>query len=52
MLLVSSDKFDSGTTVRLEDSCAHGTELITLVVTAGEITKVDPPTVTVQQGGG
>ena len=52
MLLVSGDKFGSSATIRLEDSCAHGTDLITLEITDGEITKLDPPTAMVQQGGG
>ncbi|MCH8327450.1 MAG: hypothetical protein IID15_02875 [Candidatus Marinimicrobia bacterium] len=52
MLLVSGDKVASGATVRLEDSCAHGTDLITVEIADGKITNADPPTVMIQQGGG
>ena len=52
MLLVSGNNFGSGATIRMEDSCAHGTDLITLEITDGKITRLDPPTAYVQQGGG
>ncbi|MCH7573956.1 MAG: hypothetical protein IIA59_02415 [Candidatus Marinimicrobia bacterium] len=52
MLLVSGNNFGSGATIRLEDSCAHGTDLITLEISDGKITRLDPPTAYVQQGGG
>ena len=52
MLLVSNDVFTAGTTVKIEDSCAHGTEPIYIEVTDGEIVEMVPPTVFVQRGGG
>ncbi|MEE8583409.1 MAG: hypothetical protein V3T83_01010 [Acidobacteriota bacterium] len=36
----------------LEDSCAHGSEKISVTVKNGEILSVSPETVWVQQGGG
>jgi hypothetical protein len=51
-LLVSNDVFAPGVTVKIEDSCAHGTDLINIEILNGEIVKMDPPTVFVQRGGG
>ena len=37
---------------QLEDSCAHGSEPISIEVVNGEIKSLDPETVFVQKGGG
>jgi len=49
--LVNSDKYkDKHFTI--EDSCAHGYLPISVEIEATEITRLDPDTVWVQQGGG
>ena len=53
--MVTSDEYggdDEKLQFQLEDSCAHGSERITVEVRNGEIASVDPETVWVQQGGG
>ena len=51
-MLVSNEGFKAGQTIKIEDSCAHGSDLITVEILDGEIVQMDPPTVFVQRGGG
>ena len=52
-MVTSNEQGDDGNlTFTLEDSCAHGSEKISVEIRNGEIAAVDPETVWVQQGGG
>ena len=51
MLLVNSAAF-ADKNIRIDDSCAHCSDRITVEIAAGKVTQVDPDDVWVQQGGG
>ena len=51
MLLVNSDAY-AGKNIKIEDSCAHCSDRISVEIAAGVVTQVDPDDVWVQQGGG
>ncbi|MEE9161407.1 MAG: hypothetical protein V3U35_00415 [Candidatus Neomarinimicrobiota bacterium] len=51
LLLVNSDAY-AGKDIRIDDSCAHCSDRITVEIAAGEIASVDPADVWVQHGGG
>jgi len=55
LLVVTSDDYQKegeSSTFRLDDSCAHGSQPITIEITDGKVTHAEPESVWVQQGGG
>ena len=51
MLLVNSNAY-ADKNIKIEDSCAHCSDAIYVEITAGKLSKLEPETVWVQQGGG
>ena len=51
LLLVNSDAY-ADKNIKIEDSCAHCSDRITVEIAAGKIIHVDPQDVWIQQGGG
>ena len=51
LLLVNSSG-SADQTIKITDSCAHCSDPIYVEISAGKITKSDPESVWVQQGGG
>ncbi|MCH7859096.1 MAG: hypothetical protein IID14_05280 [Candidatus Marinimicrobia bacterium] len=49
--MVNSAQY-AGKTIKIEDSCAHGTDRISLEIMDGAITQQHPETVFIQRGGG
>ena len=51
MLLVNSSAY-TGKIIKIDDSCAHCSDRISVEIAAGEVTQADPADVWVQKGGG